>query len=117
MTPSRSPNMRSPDSAAIKADFDAMEGNQVSLAGRLMSKQGMGKVSFCDLQDKSGRISSTPAGTRWGGGRPLREAGYRRHRGSERAWCSAPSGGDVHPGGGGDPAVRSPLPCRRNFTA
>ena len=44
------------DSAAIKADFDAMVGSQVSLAGRLMSKRGMGKVSFCDLQDKSGRI-------------------------------------------------------------
>ena len=44
------------DSAAIKADFDAMEGSQVSLAGWLMSKRGMGKVSFCDLQDKSGRI-------------------------------------------------------------
>jgi len=28
----------------------------VSLGGRLMSKRGMGKVSFCDLQDKSGRI-------------------------------------------------------------
>ena len=32
------------DSAAIKADFDAMEGSQVSLAGRLMSKRGMGKA-------------------------------------------------------------------------
>ena len=28
----------------------------MSIAGRLMSKRGMGKVSFCDLQDKSGRI-------------------------------------------------------------
>ena len=28
----------------------------MSLGGRLMSKRGMGKVSFCDLQDKSGRI-------------------------------------------------------------
>ncbi len=44
------------DSASIKANFDAMEGQEVSLAGRLMSKRGMGKVSFCDLQDKSGRI-------------------------------------------------------------
>ena len=44
------------DSAHVKANFDAMEGQQVSLAGRLMSKRGMGKVSFCDLQDKSGRI-------------------------------------------------------------
>ena len=44
------------DSASIKADFDALEGKEVSVAGRLMSKRGMGKVSFCDLQDKSGRI-------------------------------------------------------------
>ena len=44
------------DSAAIKKDFDALEGKPVSVAGRLMSKRGMGKVSFCDLQDKTGRI-------------------------------------------------------------
>ena len=44
------------DSARIKANFDALEGQPVSIAGRLMSKRGMGKVSFCDLQDKSGRI-------------------------------------------------------------
>ena len=40
----------------IKDNFDALEGQTVSLGGRLMSKRGMGKVSFCDLQDKSGRI-------------------------------------------------------------
>ena len=40
----------------IKDNFDAMEGSAVSVAGRLMSKRGMGKVSFCDLQDKTGRI-------------------------------------------------------------
>ena len=40
----------------IKDHFDEMEGKPVSIAGRLMSKRGMGKVSFCDLQDKSGRI-------------------------------------------------------------
>ena len=44
------------DSANIKANFDALEGQEVSIAGRLMSKRGMGKVSFCDLQDKTGRI-------------------------------------------------------------
>ncbi|MGN9096605.1 lysine--tRNA ligase [Flintibacter porci] len=44
------------DSANIKENFDALEGRPVSIAGRLMSKRGMGKVSFCDLQDKSGRI-------------------------------------------------------------
>jgi len=43
-------------SANIKENFDALEGSEVSIAGRLMSKRGMGKVSFCDLQDKSGRI-------------------------------------------------------------
>ena len=40
----------------IKENFESMEGQQVSLAGRLMSKRGMGKVSFCDLQDDTGRI-------------------------------------------------------------
>lgn len=44
------------DSASIKEHFDALEGSEVAVAGRLMSKRGMGKVSFCDLQDKSGRI-------------------------------------------------------------
>ena len=40
----------------IKDNFDEMEGSEITIAGRLMSKRGMGKVSFCDLQDKSGRI-------------------------------------------------------------
>ena len=40
----------------IKEHFDAMGGRTVTLAGRLMSKRGMGKVSFCDLQDNTGRI-------------------------------------------------------------
>ena len=40
----------------IKDNFDALEGSQVRVAGRLMSKRGMGKVSFCDMQDRSGRI-------------------------------------------------------------
>ncbi len=44
------------DSSNIKEHFDALEGQNVAIAGRLMSKRGMGKVSFCDLQDKSGRI-------------------------------------------------------------
>ena len=46
----------SADSAAIKENYDAMEGKSVRLAGRIMSKRGMGKVSFCDLQDSTGRI-------------------------------------------------------------
>ena len=44
------------DSAAIKADYAAYEGKIVRVAGRLMSKRGMGKVLFCDLQDCTGRI-------------------------------------------------------------
>ena len=43
-------------SGQIKENFDAMEGQAVKVAGRLMSKRGMGKVSFCDLQDRDGRI-------------------------------------------------------------
>ena len=43
-------------SAQIRDHFDEMEGQSVKVAGRLMSKRGMGKVSFCDLQDRDGRI-------------------------------------------------------------
>ena len=43
-------------SAEIKNDFEALEGKAVSLAGRIMTKRGMGKVIFCDLQDAAGRI-------------------------------------------------------------
>ena len=40
----------------IRDHFDELEGQPVSIAGRMMSKRGMGKVSFCDIQDKTGRI-------------------------------------------------------------
>ena len=46
----------STDSQQIKDNFDALEGTRVTIAGRMMSKRGMGKVSFCDIQDKAGRI-------------------------------------------------------------
>lgn len=47
---------RDSNSAEIKDNFEAMEGKTVSVAGRLMSKRGMGKASFCDLSDREGRI-------------------------------------------------------------
>ncbi len=40
----------------VKENYDALEGKKVTVAGRLMSKRGMGKVMFCDLQDIDGRI-------------------------------------------------------------
>ena len=43
-------------SADIKEGFDALEGQTASVAGRIMSKRGMGKAVFCDLQDVKGRI-------------------------------------------------------------
>lgn len=43
-------------SANIKENYDEMEGKTVRLAGRLMSKRGMGKVIFCNLQDSAGQI-------------------------------------------------------------
>ncbi len=43
-------------SADIKDDFDNMDGKEVSLAGRIMAKRGMGKASFIDIQDKKDRI-------------------------------------------------------------
>ncbi len=36
--------------------FEELEGKEVSVAGRIMSRRGMGKVAFMDLQDSSGRV-------------------------------------------------------------
>ena len=44
------------NSAEIRKNFEQMEGKKVSVSGRLMTKRGMGKVMFCDLQDAVGRI-------------------------------------------------------------
>lgn len=38
--------------------FEEMDGQPVSIAGRLMSKRGMGKASFCDVQDRDNRIQA-----------------------------------------------------------
>ena len=43
-------------SADIKENFEALEGTETSVAGRIMSKRGMGKAMFCDMQDGKGRI-------------------------------------------------------------
>ena len=43
-------------SADIKEGFEDLEGAMTSVAGRIMSKRGMGKAVFCDLQDGKGRI-------------------------------------------------------------
>ena len=43
-------------SKSIKDNFDAMDGSEVSVAGRIMTKRIMGKAAFIDLQDKEGRI-------------------------------------------------------------
>ncbi len=43
-------------STEIKDSFDELEGKTVSIAGRMMSRRGMGKASFCDIQDLEGKI-------------------------------------------------------------
>ena len=40
----------------IKDNFDALEGQVASIAGRMMLKRVMGKASFCNIQDKEGNI-------------------------------------------------------------
>ena len=45
-------------SQEIKDQFDELEGQEVSIAGRLMSKRVMGKASFCNVQDLRGNIQS-----------------------------------------------------------
>ena len=45
-------------STDIIDNFEAMEGKQVSIAGRMMFKRVMGKASFCNIQDLKGRIQA-----------------------------------------------------------
>lgn len=44
------------NTSEIISQFEKYEGQKVSIAGRLMSKRGMGKSTFCDLLDRDGRI-------------------------------------------------------------
>ena len=43
-------------SQEIKDQFEELEGKDVSIAGRMMSKRVMGKASFCNVQDLKGNI-------------------------------------------------------------
>lgn len=47
---------RTHHSVNIVNNYEAFEGQNVKVAGRLMSKRGMGKVMFCDLADRDGKI-------------------------------------------------------------
>ena len=40
----------------IKENYEQLEGKDVSIAGRMMSKRVMGKASFCNIQDRDGNI-------------------------------------------------------------
>ena len=45
-------------SKEIKDNYDDFEDKEVSISGRIMTKRVMGKASFCDIQDKDGRIQT-----------------------------------------------------------
>lgn len=49
---------RTHHSSDIKDNFEALEGKEVSVAGRLMSKRIMGKASFCHVQDLMGTVQA-----------------------------------------------------------
>ena len=42
----------------IKDNFEELEGKDVCIAGRMMSKRIMGKASFCNIQDRNGNMQS-----------------------------------------------------------
>lgn len=46
------------NTADIKNNFESLEGQDVSIAGRIMSRRDMGKANFIDIQDHTGRIQS-----------------------------------------------------------
>ena len=48
--------VRSAYSDNIKADYEAFDGKTVQVAGRIMSKRGMGKAIFCHIKDDRGQL-------------------------------------------------------------
>jgi len=48
--------VRTSNATEILANFETMEGKEVSIAGRMMSRREMGKASFFDMKDRDGRI-------------------------------------------------------------
>ena len=48
--------VRSAYSDDIKADYEAFDGKTVQVAGRIMSKRGMGKAIFCHIKDDRGQL-------------------------------------------------------------
>ncbi|MBP5618501.1 MAG: lysine--tRNA ligase, partial [Clostridia bacterium] len=42
--------------ADVTGNYDALEGRSVSVAGRMMAKRVMGKASFCQIQDVTGKL-------------------------------------------------------------
>ena len=47
---------RTHSSQEVKDNFDTLEGTEVTVAGRNMSKRGQGKVVFSDIHDRDGKI-------------------------------------------------------------
>ena len=47
---------RTHTSEQVKSNFEDLEGKEVTVAGRIMSKRGQGKVVFSDVHDRDGKI-------------------------------------------------------------
>ena len=47
---------RTHSSEQVKSNFEELEGKEVTVAGRIMSKRGQGKVVFSDVHDRDGKI-------------------------------------------------------------
>lgn len=47
---------RTHSSQEVKDNFETLEGKEVTVAGRIMSKRGQGKVVFSDIHDRDGKI-------------------------------------------------------------
>ena len=81
-------------SADIKEGFEALEGAMTSVAGRIMSKRGMGKAVLLRSAGRQGpHPALRPHGRAGRGGlRQVQKDRHRRHRGRGRRGVPAPSG-------------------------
>lgn len=103
---------RSAYSADIKNDFDAYDGKTLQAAGRIMSKRGMGKAIFCDIQDDRGQIQLY---VRKDAVTEQEFADFRKYDIGDiigvRGYAFKTKTGDLHPRAAGHAAQQVPAPA------
>ena len=104
------------DFKTIRDAFDALEGSDVIVAGRILSRRDMGKANFIDLVDESGKMQVYVKSDDIGADAfaEYQQVGHRRHRRREGLCVPHPTGRNFRPHQGDYAAVEvASAPARK----